>query len=136
MFYKPSEFVLSPFHTYYDLKCSHQLSVVCDASFCRFQVDFIKGSDVVFHLNPRFHEQTIVRNSCLGGRWGPEERDGVFPFAPGRRFEVDFIKRNCKYVKREIGRFVVKVLRNQKMPCTRMRHQRISRFFCLYVFYN
>ncbi|KAF3845261.1 hypothetical protein F7725_008424 [Dissostichus mawsoni] len=33
----------------------------------RFQVDFIKGSDVVFHFNPRFSEQTIVRNSNLGG---------------------------------------------------------------------
>lgn len=54
----------------------------------RFQVDFIKGPDVVFHFNPRFHEQTIVRNSSLGGCWGPEEREGGFPFAQGRRFEV------------------------------------------------
>lgn len=54
----------------------------------RFQVDFIKGPDVVFHFNPRFHEQTIVRNSSLGGCWGPEEREGGFPFIQGRRFEV------------------------------------------------
>lgn len=57
-------------------------------SRCRFQIDFIKGSDVVFHLNPRFHEQTIVRNSNLAGCWGPEEREGGFPFVPGQRFEV------------------------------------------------
>lgn len=57
---------------------------------CRFHVDFIKGHDVVFHFNPRFHEQTIVRNSQLGGCWGPEERDGGFPFCQGRRFEVKF----------------------------------------------
>lgn len=63
----------------------------------RFQVDFIKGSDVVFHLNPRFHEQTIVRNSCLGGRWGPEERDGIFPFAPGRRFELKILVEEDMY---------------------------------------
>lgn len=56
--------------------------------FCRFQVDFIKGQDVVFHFNPRFYEQTIVRNSNLGGSWGPEEREGGFPFVEGRRFEV------------------------------------------------
>lgn len=56
----------------------------------RFQIDFIKGPDVVFHFNPRFHEQTIVRNSSLGGCWGPEEREGGFPFAQGRRFEVKY----------------------------------------------
>ncbi|KAK5857984.1 hypothetical protein PBY51_011188 [Eleginops maclovinus] len=57
----------------------------------RFQVDFFKGSDVVFHFNPRFPEQTIVRNSNLGGCWGPEERDGHFPFAQGRRFELKIL---------------------------------------------
>lgn len=59
-----------------------------DLFSCRFHVDFIKGHEVVFHFNPRFHEQTIVRNSQLGGCWGPEERDGGFPFCQGRRFEV------------------------------------------------
>uniref|UniRef100_A0A8C5AJD8 Galectin n=1 Tax=Gadus morhua TaxID=8049 RepID=A0A8C5AJD8_GADMO len=54
----------------------------------RFEVNFMKGSDVVFHFNPRMAEQTIVRNTNLGGRWGPEERDGDFPFAPGRQFEL------------------------------------------------
>lgn len=48
----------------------------------------MKGPDVVFHFNPRFHEQTIVRNSNIDGRWGPEERGGDFPFVQGRRFEV------------------------------------------------
>lgn len=56
----------------------------------RFHVDFIKGSDVVFHFNPRFNENTIVRNSNLRGCWGPEEREGPFPFVQGRRFEVYF----------------------------------------------
>ncbi|XP_028421130.1 galectin-3 [Perca flavescens] len=57
----------------------------------RFQVDFIKGSDVVFHFNPRFPEQTIVRNSNLGGCWGPEEREGGFPFVQGQRFELKIL---------------------------------------------
>lgn len=48
----------------------------------------MKGPDVVFHFNPRFNEQTIVRNSNIDGRWGPEERGGGFPFVQGRRFEV------------------------------------------------
>lgn len=57
----------------------------------RFQVDFLKGPDVVFHFNPRFSEQTIVRNSNLGGCWGPEEREGPFPFFPGQRFELKIL---------------------------------------------
>lgn len=51
-------------------------------------MDFMKGADVVFHFNPRFSEQTIVRNSNLSGYWGPEEREGGFPFIQGRQFEV------------------------------------------------
>lgn len=58
--------------------------------FCvpRFHIDFMKGPDVVFHFNPRFNEQTIVRNSNIDGCWGPEERGGGFPFVQGSRFEV------------------------------------------------
>lgn len=63
----------------------------------RFQVDFIKGPDVVFHFNPRFHEQTIVRNSSLGGCWGPEEREGGFPFVQGRRFELKILVEEDMY---------------------------------------
>lgn len=58
------------------------------SSLIRFNVDFMRDSDVVFHFNPRFHEHTIVRNSHLGGCWGPEEREGGFPFVQGRQFEV------------------------------------------------
>lgn len=57
----------------------------------RFNVDFIRGEDVVFHFNPRFHEQTIVRNSNLRGCWGPEEREGGFPFVQGQRFELKIL---------------------------------------------
>ncbi|KAF4089826.1 hypothetical protein AMELA_G00042600 [Ameiurus melas] len=57
----------------------------------RFQVDFMKGEDIVFHFNPRFSEQTIVRNSNLSGYWGPEEREGGFPFIQGRQFELKIL---------------------------------------------
>uniref|UniRef100_A0A4W4ES94 Galectin n=1 Tax=Electrophorus electricus TaxID=8005 RepID=A0A4W4ES94_ELEEL len=57
----------------------------------RFHVDFVKGPDVVFHFNPRFTEQRVVRNSNLGGYWGPEERDGGFPFVQGRQFELKIL---------------------------------------------
>ncbi|KAK2896951.1 hypothetical protein Q8A67_011439 [Cirrhinus molitorella] len=57
----------------------------------RFHVDFVRGHDVVFHFNPRFHENTIVRNTQLGGCWGPEEREGGFPFVQGRQFELKIL---------------------------------------------
>ncbi|KAF6723180.1 Galectin-3 [Oryzias melastigma] len=53
-----------------------------------FTVNFLRGNDIAFHINPRFNEggkQVVVRNHKLGERWGQEERDlkGPFPFASG-----------------------------------------------------
>jgi len=49
------------------------------------------GADVAFHLNPRFDQHAAVRNSCQGGGWGAEERDGGFPLHPGQQFEIQII---------------------------------------------
>lgn len=59
----------------------------------RFTVNFLRGNDIAFHINPRFSEggkQVVVRNHKIGERWGSEERDlkGPFPFAQGSPFEV------------------------------------------------
>jgi len=51
----------------------------------------VDGSDVVFHFNPRFGQQESVRNSCKGGAWGPEEKQGGFPLRPGEEFEIQII---------------------------------------------
>ncbi|XP_034555875.1 galectin-3-like isoform X2 [Notolabrus celidotus] len=59
-----------------------------------FTVNFLRGNDIAFHINPRFCEagkQVLVRNHKLGERWGPEERElkpGPFPFALGSPFEM------------------------------------------------
>ncbi|XP_045916653.1 galectin-3 isoform X3 [Micropterus dolomieu] len=63
-----------------------------------FTVNFLKGNDIAFHINPRFSEggkQVLVRNHKLGERWGSEERDlkGPFPFALGSPFEANVWKR-------------------------------------------
>ena len=68
------------------------LSTIGLVSF-RFTVNFLRGNDIAFHINPRFSEgakQVVVRNHKLGERWGAEERDlkGPFPFALGSPFEV------------------------------------------------
>ncbi|KAK5853188.1 hypothetical protein PBY51_006998 [Eleginops maclovinus] len=61
-----------------------------------FTLNFLKGNDIAFHINPRFSEggkQVLVRNNKLGERWGPEERElkGPFPFAPGSPFEMKIL---------------------------------------------
>ncbi|XP_051265544.1 galectin-3 isoform X2 [Dicentrarchus labrax] len=63
-----------------------------------FTVNFLRGNDIAFHINPRFCEggkQVLVRNHKLGERWGSEERDlkGPFPFALGSPFEANVWKR-------------------------------------------
>ena len=48
-----------------------------------------EGGDVAFCFNPRLNAGVVVRNSFLGGSWGPEERDQPsFPFAAGQQFTM------------------------------------------------
>jgi len=49
------------------------------------------GADVAFHFNPRFDQRESVRNSCQGGGWGAEEKDGGFPLVAGEQFEIQLI---------------------------------------------
>ncbi|XP_029902724.1 galectin-3 [Myripristis murdjan] len=61
-----------------------------------FTVNFLRGNDIAFHINPRFSEggkQVLVRNHKVGERWGNEERNlrGSFPFAPGSAFEMKIL---------------------------------------------
>ncbi|KAJ1347763.1 GLT [Parelaphostrongylus tenuis] len=55
----------------------------------RWNLDLLgKGGDILFHFNPRFKEKHIVRNSCKGGVWNKEEREGPFPFEKERGFNL------------------------------------------------
>jgi len=56
-------------------------------------VNLSTAEDLAFHFNPRFNENghnVIVRNTCIGKKWGREERElSAFPFVPGQPFEVN-----------------------------------------------
>lgn len=58
-------------------------------------IDIKKDNDIALHINPRFNDygkQIIVRNSLIGNRWGPEEREcPSFPFIPGKPFELKIL---------------------------------------------
>uniref|UniRef100_A0A7M4FWS4 Galectin n=1 Tax=Crocodylus porosus TaxID=8502 RepID=A0A7M4FWS4_CROPO len=56
----------------------------------RFNINLKSGNDIAFHLNPRFDENVIVRNSFLNQTWGTEERDmpGKMPLARGQDFTI------------------------------------------------
>ncbi|XP_067393808.1 galectin-9 [Emydura macquarii macquarii] len=56
----------------------------------RFHVNLNCGRDTAFHLNPRFSENTIVRNSFLHQSWGSEERGlpSGMPLFRGQNFMI------------------------------------------------
>ncbi|KAM7139710.1 galectin-9-like isoform 2-T2 [Macrochelys suwanniensis] len=56
----------------------------------RFHINLKWGEDIAFHLNPRFSEKTIVRNSLLHQCWGPEERGlpSGMPLSRGQSFTI------------------------------------------------
>ncbi|XP_038823963.1 galectin-3-like [Salvelinus namaycush] len=62
----------------------------------QFTVNFVRGNDIAFHLNPRFNDggkQAVVRNTMVGEHWGKEERhtQGGFPFMAGQSFEMKIL---------------------------------------------
>ncbi|KAM4663091.1 galectin-3 [Discoglossus pictus] len=66
----------------------------------RFVIDFKKGQEIAFHVNPRLDEKpnTIVRNSMLRGQWGKEERHASkFPFQQGKPFKIQILCQPDKY---------------------------------------
>ncbi|CAH1130207.1 unnamed protein product [Ceutorhynchus assimilis] len=49
---------------------------------------FSELENVCLHLNPRFSENVVIRNSMQEGKWDNEEREGSMPFARGQEFKL------------------------------------------------
>uniref|UniRef100_A0A672I2T1 Galectin n=1 Tax=Salarias fasciatus TaxID=181472 RepID=A0A672I2T1_SALFA len=64
-----------------------------------FTVDLCKGQDIALHFSPRFAEkQMVVTNSCIGGKWGQEERElQRFPFVRGQAFKLEILCTSSEY---------------------------------------
>ncbi|XP_045693104.1 galectin-9-like [Phyllostomus hastatus] len=56
----------------------------------RFHINLRSRSDIAFHLNPRFDQNSVVRNTEINGSWGTEETHlpGSMPFNRGQGFSV------------------------------------------------
>ncbi|XP_069799388.1 galectin-4 [Dendropsophus ebraccatus] len=65
----------------------------------RFHINFKTGTgEIAFHFNVRLNEFTVVRNSYLGGSWGPEERQMADnPFMAGQYFDISIRCGNGRY---------------------------------------
>ncbi|XP_030751064.1 tectonin beta-propeller repeat-containing protein [Sitophilus oryzae] len=49
---------------------------------------FTELENMCLHINPRFSENCVVRNSMVDGKWGKEERDGKMPFSRSQEFNI------------------------------------------------
>jgi len=64
------------------------ITVLPDKDAKAFAINLYSGNDIAFHLNPRFSEKTVVRNSQKNGSWEHEEKEGKFPFTKNKQSDI------------------------------------------------
>ncbi|XP_072288065.1 galectin-4-like [Pyxicephalus adspersus] len=85
-----------PFQAAFPTNFANRRNILITGSVCygadRFHVNLLNSMtrNIHLHINPRFKEGTIVRNTQDRGNWGPEERQlSYMPFYPGQNFQME-----------------------------------------------
>jgi len=77
--------------------------------------------DVALHVNPRFNENTIPRNSFQNGGWGAEDRSGTgLPIQKGGTFESIILVQSDKFMVSFNGRHFCEF--RHRVPKERITH--------------
>ncbi|XP_072835544.2 galectin-4 isoform X2 [Pogona vitticeps] len=82
---------------------SRKITIVGSVPFVanRFHVN-LKNSmtgNIALHINPRFKEGAIVRNTQIHGSWGSEERHmAAMPLSPGCAFHMEIVNLKHNYM--------------------------------------
>ena len=71
--------------------------------------------DSALHLNPRFDQHEVVRNSYIYGDWGSEENGGGFPLVKGVNFEIIILSTPSEY---KVRSFLVGIWYNDDVIVT------------------
>jgi hypothetical protein len=115
-----------PYQADHDVSIGRRVFMSClirgDANRVAFNL-LTPNGDIALHLNPRFGEREVVRNTLQGGAWGREEKGNGWPNGLERGRVVDVL------IHHEQQQF--KVFINDQDFCTFARrhatHERISR---------
>jgi len=58
----------------------------------QFAVNLLKkNGDMALHFNARLEQKAVVRNACIGGAWGNEEKEGKIPFEKTIGFDLKIV---------------------------------------------
>ncbi|XP_039255941.2 galectin-9-like [Styela clava] len=96
----------------------------------RIAVNLLCGPDaddqIALHINPRFEQQTVVRNTRDSSGWGGEERDKEFPFKkPGRQFAIWIVCRE-EHFEIFINRYKLFATYKHRIPLKLITHVQVA----------
>lgn len=89
----------------------------------RFSINFLANADVALHLNVRFDQKRVVKNSRMNNTWGVEEY-GAMVFKPGVNFDLVITINNQGFQLVANGQFYG-IFQHRLMPISRVSSMEI-----------